>query len=215
MKSARVSLAHDEEAIDPIHAAICASPDLDREVVLGGQSVDDVETLTSFVYGDPAAYEAILAAAEGVLEYDITPADDGFFLYLRRELGPNGISMVDALSQETVVIVPPIEIRSDRTIRMTVVGHPRDLSTVIELLANGVTVDVLWTSDSVTASEATASERQLEALRVARDVGFYEVPRRNGIEAVAEDLGCAISTASELLRRGEANVIDAVLDGRR
>jgi len=212
MKSARVSLYHDTETLSPIHEGICTSPDLEREVILGGQAVDGVETITSYVYGEVAAYESLLTDLETVLEYDITPTDDGFFLYLRQELSGDGLSLLNALSQETVVVVPPIEIRSDQTIRLTLVGHSADLSAVIEALAVGVSIDILWTHDSVTVTEAPASDRQLEALEVARELGYYEIPRRNGIETVADELGVAVSTTSELLRRGEANAIEGMLD---
>lgn len=214
MKSMRLSLDHDAGALSPIHEAIRDSPDIEREVVLGGQAVDGVETITSFVRGEPSAYESILEDIEGVREYDITPADGGFFLYLRQDLGPEGRSLLDALARETVVVVPPIEIRSDGTIRLTVVGHPEDMTAVLEELSDGVSADVLWVSDSVTVTESAVSERQIEALEAAREVGFYEVPRRNGIEAVADELGCAISTASALVRRGEANVVGRALDSR-
>ncbi|WP_276255168.1 helix-turn-helix domain-containing protein [Halomontanus rarus] len=213
MKSMRVALAHDEEALSPIHERICTSPDLEREIILGGQSVDGVETITSFVDGDADAYEPLIAGLESVLEYDIAHDDDGFFLYLRQELGPRGLSLLNALAQDTVVVVPPIEVRSDRTIRMTVVGHPTALSSVFEDLTDGVTMDVQWVSDDVTVTEPSVSDRQRAALQTAWDVGFYEVPRRNGIEAVADELDCAVSTASELLRRGEASAIGRILDG--
>ncbi|WP_418280158.1 helix-turn-helix domain-containing protein [Halorubrum sp. DTA98] len=214
MKSVRVSLYHDAETLSPIHEGICTSPGLDREVVLGGQAVDGVETITSYVYGEVAAYESLLTDLETVLEYDVTPADDGCFLYLRQELERDGLSLLNALAQETVVVVPPIDIRSDRTIRLTIVGHSADLSAVIEELATGVSIDVRWTSDGVTATGTPVSDRQIAALSTARDLGYYEVPRRNGIEAVADELGVAVSTTSELLRRGEANAIERVLDRR-
>ena len=215
MKSVRVSLGHDPETLAPIHEGICASPDVDREVILGGQAVDGVETITSFVYGELEAYESILADLETVHEYDVTPADDGFFCYLRRDLEPEGLSLLDALARETVVVVPPIEVRSDRTIRLTLIGHATDLSMAIDAVADGVSIDVRWTSDRVTVSESAASDRQRAALQAAWDVGYYEVPRRNGIEAVADELECAVSTASELLRRGEANVVGRVLETDR
>jgi len=215
MKSVRVSLCHDPETLAPIHEGICASPDVDREIILGGQAVDGVETITSFVYGELEAYESILADLETVREYDVTPADDGFFCYLRRELESEGLALLDALARETVVVVPPIEIRSDRTIRLTLIGHANDLSMAIDAVADGVSIDVRWTSDRVTVSESAASDRQRAALQAAWDVGYYEVPRRNGIEAVADELGCAVSTASELLRRGEANVVGRVLETDR
>ncbi|MFC4248563.1 helix-turn-helix domain-containing protein [Natribaculum luteum] len=212
MKSARVSIGHDVAALSSIHAGICSSPDIDREIVLGGQTVDGVETITSFVYGDVAAYEDLLEGREAVREYDVTETTDGFFLYLRRELGSRERSLLDALAGDTVVVVPPIEVRSDRTIRLTIVGHPTDLASVLENVPDGVTVDVLWVSDSASVAETPASDRQRTALRAAWDVGYYDVPRRNGIEAVADELDCAVSTASELLRRAEANVVGRALD---
>jgi len=212
MKSARVALHHDSETISPIHEGLCASPDLDRELILGCQSVDSVERLISFVYGEVAAYETLLADLERVIEYDVTPANDGFFLYIRRELGADGLSLLSALAQNTVVVVPPIEVRSDGSIRLTLVGYSADLSAVIEALASGVSIEVRWTSDSVTVTGTPVSDRQLTALSTARDVGYYEIPRENGIEAVADELDVAVSTASELLRRGEANAIEQFFD---
>ncbi len=212
MKSARVALHHNSETISPIHEGICASPDIEREIILGGQSVDGVEKIISFVYGEMAAYEALLADIDMVSEYDVTPSNDGFFLYLRRELDGDGLSLLNALAQNTVVVVPPIEIRSDGSIRVTLVGYSADLSAVIEELASGVSINVCWTSDSVTVIGTPVSDRQHTALATARDVGYYEIPRDNGIEAVADELDVAVSTASELLRRGEANAIKRFLD---
>ncbi|SEW09652.1 helix-turn-helix domain-containing protein [Natrinema salifodinae] len=212
MKSMGVRLEYAPGAIPPLHEGICNSPDIDREVIVGGQAVDGVETITSFVDGEPAAYESLLAGLETVREYDITPADDGFFLYLRRDLGSEGASLLDALARETVVVVPPIEVRSDRTIRLTVVGHPSALTDVMDEVPDGIRLDVQWVSQDVTVSESPLSDRQRAALRAARDVGFYEIPREAGIEAVADELGCAVSTASELVRRGEANAVRRTLE---
>jgi hypothetical protein len=212
VKSVGIELRYERDALSPIHEGICSSPALERELILGGQAVDGVETITSFVEGDPAAYEPLVADGEGVRQYEITPVEDGFFLYLRQELGSEGLSLLDALAQDTVVVVPPMEVRSDRTMRLTLVGHPDDLGTILETVPEGVSLDVLWARDELTVS-GSVSDRQREALEVARELGYYEVPRRNGIEAVAAELECAVSTASELLRRGEARAVEGILDG--
>ncbi|MFC4436159.1 MULTISPECIES: helix-turn-helix domain-containing protein [Natrialbaceae] len=213
MKSVRIELQYAPEALSPIHEGICSSPDLERELILGGQAVEGVETITSFVFGDPKAYEPLVADRDLVREYEITPVEDGFFLYLRQELGPEGLSLLNALAQDTVVVVPPIEVRSDRTMRLTLVGHPDDLRAILETVPDGVSMSVLWAHDELTVADQSVSDRQREALRAARNVGYYEVPRRNGIETVAAELECAVSTASELLRRGEARAVEHVLDG--
>ena len=212
MRSMRVELRFAPETTMPIHDLLCTDPDLERELILGGQAVDGVETITSFVYGEPAAYESLLEAQASVLEYDVTPTPEGFFVYARRELGPDGESMFDALARDTVVVVPPVEVRADRTIRLTLVGHPDDLREVLELVPDGVELDVRHVGDGVSTTGLSITDRQREALRVARDVGYYDVPRRNGIEAVAAELECAVSTASELLRRGEARAVEGVLE---
>ena len=212
MKSMGIRLRYAPETLPPLHEGLCESPALEREVIVGGQAVDGVETITSFVYGESAAYESLLADLETVREYDLTPADDGFFCYLRRDLGAAGLSLLNALAQETVVVVPSIEVRSDRTIRLTLVGHPSALTAVVETVPDGIRLDVQWVSDEVTVSEPALTDRQSAALRVARELGYYEVPREAGIEAVAEELGCAVSTASELLRRGEANAVERALE---
>ncbi|MFC4543395.1 helix-turn-helix domain-containing protein [Halosolutus amylolyticus] len=212
MKSIGIEIGYTKETIPPLHEGLCESPALDRELIVGGQSVDGTETITSFVYGEPEPYESLLSDRDAVLEYDITTADDGFFCYLRRELGPDGLSLLDALAQNTVVVVPPIEVRSDRTIRLTLVGHSTDLTAVMEEAPDGIRFDVRWVGDDVTVSDTAVTDRQSRALRAAWEVGFYEVPRKAGIEAVADELGCAVSTASELLRRGEANAVERVLE---
>lgn len=212
MKSMGIRLQYAPEAVPQLHAGICESPDIDREVIVGGQAVDGVEMITSFVYGDPEAYEALLVDLEDVREYDITPAEDGFFLYLRRGLGADGLSLLNALAQETVVVVPPIEVRSDRTLRLTVVGHPSALTAVMDEVPDGMTMDARWVSDELTISDSPVTDRQLAALRAARAVGYYEIPREAGIETVADELDCAVSTASELVRRGEANAVERVLE---
>ncbi|ELY50059.1 helix-turn-helix domain-containing protein [Natronolimnohabitans innermongolicus] len=212
MKSIGLEIRHSSATIPALHAGICDSPAIEREIVVGGHAHDGVETVTSFVDGERDAYESLLEGRETVLEYETTPADDGFFLYLRRELESRGASMLDALAAETLVIVPPIELRSDRTMRTTVVGHPNALAALFEGTPDGMALDVRWVSDDVRVTAPTVSERQREALRVAREVGFYEIPRENGIEAVAAELDCAVSTASELLRRGEANAVERALE---
>lgn len=212
MKSVRIALTFGERSTPPLLDQFFESAELDREVVLGGQVVDSVETVTSFVYGAPAAYETLLDGRDGVLEYEITPSEDGFFLYLRRALGSDGLSLLETLSRETIVVVPPIEIRSDRSVAMTLVGHPRDLGVVLEGTPEGVSLDVRRVQGGVATDPGRLSGRQRQALRTAWEVGYYEVPRRNGVEAVAEELDCAVSTASELLRRAEAGLVGGALD---
>lgn len=215
MKSVWITLEYSPAGTPPFLEAVFESPDIDREVILGGQTVDGVEILTSFVYGKRDAYETLLDEDDGVLEYEITPDSDGFFLYLRRELGERGASLLESISRETVVVVPPITVHSDRTIHMALVGHPDDLGAIVEDVPAGMSVDVRQVHNAITTTPSRLSERQEEALQTAWDLGYYDVPRTSGIEGVADELDCAVSTASELLRRAEARLVEQTVAAGR
>ncbi|WP_227380182.1 helix-turn-helix domain-containing protein [Haladaptatus halobius] len=56
-------------------------------------------------------------------------------------------------------------------------------------------------------SPTTLTRRQQTALEVAVTVGYYQIPRTGTIEDIAIELGCAHSTAGELIRKAESKVI--------
>lgn len=208
MKSLRLRIRHSDETIHPMHEFVCESPFVEREVILDGQVTDGVETVLSYVEGDREAYESALATQGNLEEFDITPAgDDGFFMYAREELDEQGQLLADAFEQDTLVVASPIEFLADRTMTMTVVGHPDDLQAMLDAFPEGMDVDVLEIGEYTRAVGGALTDRQREAVAAASSVGYYEVPREAGIEVVAEELDCAVSTASDLLRRAEAGLV--------
>ena len=217
MKRLRVSVSYTDETIHPMHAFVRDSPAVDREFVLNGQVTDGVETVLSYVVGDAEAYTAALEANDAVLEYEVTPAEDGagFFVYARQELDETGAVLAEAFTRETVVLVPPIAFHGDGTMRLSLLGSAADLRATLEALPDGVDVEVLEVGTRADAGgfERALTGRQREAVRVARRLGYYEVPREVGIEEVAEELGCAVSTASELVRRAEAGLVAMAFGG--
>ncbi|MCU4925682.1 helix-turn-helix domain-containing protein [Halobacteria archaeon AArc-dxtr1] len=215
MKSLRASITFSEDVLHPAHELLCTSPTLHRQVIYGGHATDGVEAVLSYVEGDPEPYRRALEAELDVEAYELTPAADGFYLYERRTLDDRGVRLAEALSHETVVLVPPIEFRADRTVHLTLVGHPQDLQATVDAVPDGMTVDVLEIGAAVGTTAGGPTDRQREALAAAWEVGYYDVPRREGIESVAESLDCAVSTASELLRRAESRLVARALDTGR
>lgn len=211
MKSVELVIRDAEEIVD---SPVYASPRVERELVFEGQGGDGVETVLSYVEGDPEPYEAAFAGAPGVQEFEITRDGDAFLLYLRQELDEEGQWLMDALARGTVVLVPPIEFRSDGSMHLTLVGGRADLQAVVDALREELDVDVTRVAEygAVAGPSARLTDRQREALDAAWEVGYYDVPRGAGIEAVADDLDCAVSTASGLLRRAEARLVGDVLE---
>lgn len=51
------------------------------------------------------------------------------------------------------------------------------------------------------------TDRQLEALRTAYELGYFEIPRRASLAAVAQELEISASSLSERLRRAQTQLI--------
>lgn len=215
MKSLRIAITLDDELAAPEGNLAAASPDVDRQLILGGSVLDGKESTISYVEGDPEAVGSILDASSAIDEYEVTPNEGGCFLYCRQELSEAGLGLFDAFFQETIVVVPPYELRSDGSIRVTVVGAPTEVQTVLEEFPDEVDVDVLRVGDTVGGPATELSPRQREAVAAAWDRGYYDVPRNGGIDAVADELDCAVSTASDLLRRAESRLVANALDVHR
>ncbi|WP_049937947.1 helix-turn-helix domain-containing protein [Haloplanus natans] len=55
------------------------------------------------------------------------------------------------------------------------------------------------------------TDRQREALRIAYEMGYFEVPRRASLDDVATELGISASALSERLRRAQTRVIETTV----
>jgi predicted DNA binding protein len=69
----------------------------------------------------------------------------------------------------------------------------------------------------VEASESTGplTDRQREVLEAAIDEGYFDVPRTCTLSELATTLGIDKSTASEIVRRGQARLVKQSLTGAR
>ncbi|MFC7325826.1 helix-turn-helix domain-containing protein [Halorubrum rutilum] len=214
MHAARVALEIPAEHLHPMHRFVCESPAVDRETILERDAGGEMTTLLLHVAGDRQRYERTIDEVARVEEWTTTVAEEGFYVYVRTRLRARERRYREALDRDAVLVVPPVELRSDRTVRQTMVGPGDALSAAIEALPGGVDVEVLRTGTYDRSRGVRVSDRQREALAAAWDAGYYEIPREGDIEAVAGALDCATSTASDLLRRAERRVVAAALDER-
>ncbi|MEZ3117982.1 helix-turn-helix domain-containing protein [Halobaculum sp. MBLA0147] len=215
MHAARIALEIPAEDLHPMHEFVCESPAIDQETILERDAGGGVTTLLLHVAGDRQRYEQTIDEVPQVEEWTTTKfEDEGFYVYVRTQLRTREQQYRQALDRDAVLVVPPVELRSDRTVRQTIVGQGDSLSAAIEALPDNVDIEVLRTGTYNRSRGARVSSRQREALIAAWEAGYYEVPREGDIEAVAGALDCATSTASDLLRRAERQIVAATLDKR-
>jgi predicted DNA binding protein len=97
-----------------------------------------------------------------------------------------------------------------------VAGEQDALQALVEDLPDHLSVSVnrLGEYDAHRESKLTAlTDRQQEVLEIARERGYYEIPRRTSVREIADALGCSKSTAANHLRKAESRLVN-LYDGR-
>jgi hypothetical protein len=220
MKSLRVALGLDEDVIHPMHAFVADNDAFDRTLLLHwNPALGETNALVFRVEGtDPDAYAEALASVEGVLTHRVHDGPrDEFYVYVEERLDGPDATLTASFTRSSLVVVPPVEYRSDRSMVVTVVGTGADLQSALEGAPSGVDVDVRQVSEydaGTHAPEARLTDRQFEAVRVAVEAGYYGATREATVAEVATELGCAPTTAAEHLRKAEARVMRDVVRGR-
>ncbi|WP_440763946.1 helix-turn-helix domain-containing protein [Natronorubrum sp. DTA7] len=177
---------------------------------------DGLEYELFYTEADREPYEAAIEAVDSVRWYDLTPIDDdSFYVYICQETRPEDVRWREAFAALDLVVVPPIVYDSTAAFYMTVVGSGDNLQAMLDGLPEEIdaTVQAIGEYDRRHAPlTGDLTTRQLEAVEAAVDVGYYEVPRDSGVEAVADELGCASSTAATLLQKAQARVMRRLID---
>ncbi|WP_435077448.1 helix-turn-helix domain-containing protein [Halococcus sp. AFM35] len=216
MKYLRLRLGQDSAIIHPMHEFVANHEAYGSYRLLQwNPAVGETNTMIFHVEGPPGPYAEALDGVETVLEYEILPADgEAFYVYVRERLDAGARQLTDAFTHGSLVVMPPIEYRSDHTIGLTVVGTAASLQRAFEETPAGVDAEIrrIGQYDAGRMDAAsTLSERQSEAVTVALNRGYYETPREATVAGVAEHLGCAPGTAAEHLRKAEAALVHRVV----
>lgn len=215
MRYLQLRLGLPSEVRHPMHQYLRDRTEVER-VSLRHWNFSNPEYLTSLllVVGNgadlPEAYLAALDAVETVTEYDTTRVDDRRFYVYVRETTPTLARRLRPLFADTeLLIVPPVEFDPGGVVHLEVVGSQDALRRLLVDVPDDVSVSVarLGEYDVHRESRATAlTDRQREVFDVAREYGYYEIPRETSVREIAEVVGCAKSTAANHLRKIEARL---------
>ncbi|MFC7133628.1 MULTISPECIES: helix-turn-helix domain-containing protein [Salinibaculum] len=220
MKYLHLALQYDREVQHPMQRLLTDSEGVERSWLVTWNLLGEGAIIHTLFYiiGERERYEQHIAGAEGTVDYDITPVDDGsFYAYVREREKDVFERFRTAFEQPSVVVVPPLAYRPDGRVDFDVLGEPADLEGSLDRLPDEITVEVSEIGEydarpDVPAVDLTA--RQREALRAAVTVGYYEYPRTGSVADVAEVLDCATSTASNHLQKAEARLIRQFIGAR-
>ena len=219
MKYARLVVRPDP-AVAPRLFRLVADADYVAETRLLAWNVAAASGVTGLadVRGDGARLAAAIREEPPVASVARTQVAPGRHVFLI-EVGAGAIALLErilgSLTREQLTVVKPVVYRDGR-VHVRLVGTAAAVQGAVDGLPAPVGVDVRAVGDyhpDAGLAREGLSERQREALEAALALGYYERPRAATHADVAEQLGCAPSTASEHLQRAEAKLVRGALGG--
>ncbi|EFW92124.1 Bacterio-opsin activator HTH domain protein [Haladaptatus paucihalophilus DX253] len=212
MKYVRLTLRHPREMRNPMRSFIMEHDAMERAELLNWNlSHEDRDYVLFRIVGEMEPYAEAVDAAPLIHDYELTPLDDAsFYAYIEHEKRDVDADFRTAFAGTSILVIPPITYTSDGAMRMELVGKSADMRAVMEDVDADIDVSVEQVSEYDTPQMglwAELTERQRSALETAVAVGYYDVPREAGVEAVAKEMNCAPSTASTHLRNAESRIV--------
>lgn len=141
--------------------------------------------------------------------YELLESDD------RRALGKyetTDTDLYEFADLSALVIEFPIDVQ-DGWFEFDLTGTREELDRLQELLDGSPFSYELLSLVRTTETEGLLTDRQRELLKAAVREGYFEVPRESSLADLAEELEIDKSTASTVLRRGEARLVKSFLTG--
>ena len=218
MQYLHVRLAGEDATLHPLVSTLTDPAVFADARMLAWSPSEDPPRATVLLYldGDLDRFARVLDGTDLVLDFDVTAIEPGRgYAYVHSVPHPTEWELFELATAEGLLPVFPVEYRHDGSLSVRIVG-PRDrLGAAVEATPDGVQTAIERVGEYDLGQPPIPpglSPRQREALEVAHDLGYYEVPRETTRAAVADRLGCAESTASEHLRKAERAVVRTYLD---
>lgn len=149
-----------------------------------------------------------LARIDSVEDWEFVTENDDTYLYL---LEVTALEMPESASIDHDDLIGTCEPTvSDRGMLLSLVGSQEAIRTMLRNFEEaGIVPDLhrLGEYDGGQRTLDALTDRQLEVLRTAYDMGFYEVPRETSVDEIAAEIGLDGATVSEHLQRAERNLL--------
>jgi len=200
-----------QEMRHPIEEFLRESDSVERiEILAWNVTQGPVEYVLTRVDGAIEPYRERIESMEFIRDATLSRIDEAsFYVYACQETREPDELWRQAFDRRNLVVVPPI-VYDDAGAGMTIVGVPEDLRALLADLPDSIDVTVEEISDYDRRHATVASgitDRQLEVVETAAELGYYAVPREATLRDVATALDCSESTVSDLLRKAESSVM--------
>ena len=219
MKHVRGRAVVDPDAAPTFYNLLANSSRIAEARLLDGNPTrEGIETLLFAIEGDAERFGAEATETPGIESVTLA-ASEGGWTYAVVEARPLSTPIYETIHrarrQSRLVVRKPVVYR-DGAIHFRVVGFPEALQAAFDRAEESIDVridEIETVRGDPDRPTSTLSDRQLEAVTAALELGYYDEPRAATHADVADAIGCAPATASEHLRKAEAKLVRAAMDG--
>jgi len=218
VKQLRVTVHVDDDIAPEFFILLAASIEISEARLIDWSMTSGKRgTVLYSIDGDHRAFAERATDTPGIdsVAFSDTVQERTYALVAMRPLETPLFDVIHQASTRAGVLVRKPIIYRDGNMYARVVGDSEPLQQAFEEMPDGIDVQVNEIGGfrgSMDDPRVTLSNRQLEAVETALELGYYDTPRGTTHESVAAELGCAPPTASDHLQRAEAKLIRAALD---
>ena len=184
-------------------------PDATFELLAGYRIEETAVELGEIVADDPTTPADALRAHSSITGFETLESAERRILCKYEASDTDLYGFVEA---STLPVEFPVTAR-DGWFEFDLTGTRSELDDLRAVLEGAELAYELQSVVSTAETESFVPDRQRELLETAMRSGYYEVPRECTLAELAETVGIDKSTASEILRRGEATVLKWFLTG--
>lgn len=160
---------------------------------------------------DPATVQSAMQGWKQVDDVTVLSANGDITLFEVNWVSePDQLSTV--LTQTNVQLIEGFGTADSWDFRLRFRDQAELVSFNKSLTEAGIPVTLQRLSNSPTETETALSNEQFEAVKLAHQRGYFDVPRRCTIQDLAEQVNISDSAFSQRLRRGVGKCIGATLD---
>lgn len=217
MKQIQVTARIDERLLPNLYSVVSESSAVSELRVLDWNvAADDVGTLLFAIDGETDVFRRGARETDGIVDLTLSNAERPVS-YALLDAHPAAIPFFSTFRSVTaragVVVRKPLVYRDGRSYGY-VVGDPGPLQDVVDETPDGIDVRIERIGRFPSGAEAPSSrlsDRQREVLETALRMGYYNRPREATHADIAAELGCAPTTVTAHLQKGEAKLVESVL----
>jgi predicted DNA binding protein len=175
---------------------------------------DGTAVLLCEVRTDSGTIEQTLENSSTTLAYQISKTESGFLIYLHYQPGKLTIKALTLLEEHEIIIDTPLDFTADGGLRLTVFGEEQAIQTAAAAIPANIEMTVERTGEYESKSNTPFSrltENQQETLKVAMELGYFDVPKGTTHDAIAEERNRTAGTIGEQLQRIEETIFEEVV----